>query len=408
MLKSTLLCICFLLAWSCTPENKQTETTVPQPILLELSDAHKHTAPYLFTGGKGEVFLSYISSSEGNHSLNYRQLEESHWSEAVTIASGEDWFVNWADYPQLTTFHNNQLLSFFLQKSGEGVYAYDIKMVQSPDGQAWNKPFTLHDDGLEAEHGFVSMLPYEDNAFVAWLDGRNTVTENADEHVHHGHGGGAMTLRAAILDTDGNKTKEWELDNRVCDCCQTSAAMTNNGPIVVYRDRSEEEIRNISIVRLVDGQWTSPRPVYPDNWQVPGCPVNGPRADGLDNTLGVAWFTAAQGRPEVKVAFSQNGGETFDNPLKINEGPTIGRVDFALLSNEKGVVTWMEGADIKLRAVDIEGNLGPTRVIASSSDKRSSGFPQMTKTKDKLIFAWTDTPDSLATIHTATLNIEDL
>ena len=62
-----------------------------------------------------------------------------------------------------------------------------------------------------------------------------------------------MTLRAAFIDKKGNKINEWELDGRVCDCCQTTAAITNDGPVVVYRDRSDDEVRDMSIVRYVNG-----------------------------------------------------------------------------------------------------------------------------------------------------------
>ena len=51
--------------------------------------------------------------------------------------------------------------------------------------------------------------------------------------------------------------------------------MTADGPVVVYRDRSEQEIRDISIVRLHDGKWSQPSSVFEDNWKINGCPVNG-------------------------------------------------------------------------------------------------------------------------------------
>jgi hypothetical protein len=41
--------------------------------------------------------------------------------------------------------------------------------------------------------------------------------------------------------------------------------------------------------------------------------------------------------------------------------------------------------------------------IASSSDARSSGFPQMTKSGDKLILAWTD--DKEKNIKTAQVSL---
>ena len=109
-----------------------------------------------------------------------------------------------------------------------------------------------------------------------------------------------MTLRAAIVSERGEVSKDILLDNRSCDCCQTTAAITTNGPVVIYRDRSEEEIRDISIVRQVEGKWTAPKVIHSDNWQINGCPVNGPKVASLGNNLAVAWFTAAGDQPKGK------------------------------------------------------------------------------------------------------------
>jgi hypothetical protein len=53
-----------------------------------------------------------------------------------------------------------------------------------------------------------------------------------------------------MIGLDGTLGKEVLLDGRVCECCATSAASTPDGIAVVYRDRSKEEVRDISIVRL--------------------------------------------------------------------------------------------------------------------------------------------------------------
>ena len=58
------------------------------------------------------------------------------------------------------------------------------------------------------------------------------------------------------------------VDDRVCDCCQTAAALTSDGPVVVYRDRTEDEIRDIHISRLIDGAWTESRAVSDDGWYI--------------------------------------------------------------------------------------------------------------------------------------------
>lgn len=378
------------------------------PLLFPIDADVSYGEPYLYTDQVGTTYLSWRETKNKQHELRYAVLDGDSWSIPKTIAKGENWFVNWADYPQLVSFANGELMSFFLEKSGDAVYAYDIKIINSEN--QWQTSSILHDDGKIAEHGFVSMVPYEDNAFIAWLDGRNTVNDkdigSHTEHSDHGHGGNSpMTLRGAVVDGQGKKLKEWELDNSVCDCCQTSSAMTKNGPVVIYRGRSISEVRNINIVRNVKGEWTAPQAVYDDNWKIKGCPVNGPRSDAMGNTLGIAWFAEVNTKSQVKVIFSEDGGASFLDPIIINSDHTLGRVDFILLDENEGMVSWMEGADILSRKVDKNGNLGNIIKIATSSENRSSGFPQMTKTKDKIIFAWTDSSKGAYVIKSLYLEI---
>jgi hypothetical protein len=373
----------------------------PSVSILKSPAASPSGEPFLFTDANGVAYLSWIEGPKDDAVFKFAKLDGTNWSQPVSIGSGKDWFVNWADYPMIAA-NNNALAAHFLQKSGDGAYAYDVKLTASADqGVTWSQPAILHDDGKQAEHGFVSLLPYKDGFFAAWLDGRNTVTEGMEHHEgHHGQ----MSMRAAVLDKDGKKLNEWELDNRTCDCCQTSAAITAKGPIVVYRDRSDDEIRDMSIVRLVDGEWTKPLPVYNDNWKIAGCPVNGPRVDAVDNDVVIAWFSMPDNKPVVNVIFSHDGGETFSSPIKVDEGSALGRVDVVLTDSQTAVVSWMEGMVIKARTVQGNADLGTSFTVASSSEARSSGFPQLTKVGESLLFAWTD--DSEKTVKTALINLK--
>ena len=357
--------------------------------------------PFLFTDSDSTVYLSWIEKNEEKSILKLSSLDNNQWTEAITIASGNSWFVNWADYPMIAANGQN-LVAHFLDKSGETTYAYDVKLTTSADkGKTWTDPVILHDDKKQAEHGFVTLLPYGDNFFVTWLDGRNTVMEGMEGMDHHEGHHGSMSLRAAIIDAKGNKINEWELDNKTCDCCQTTAAITSNGPIVIYRDRSDEEIRDMSIVRLIDSQWTAPKAIHNDNWKIAGCPVNGPRVASEGNNLVIAWFSAATDTSRVNVIFSTDGGSTFGNAIRIDEGSAIGRVDIALIDDKSAMVSWMEGTMIKAAKVHADGTIEPSITIATSSESRSSGFPQMTKSRNQLIFAWTD--DNEKNIKVATI-----
>lgn len=380
-----------LLTTACGEKSGRTELSEANVSSQSSPAAPPSGEPHLFTDDAGTTYLSWIEKNDSVNLFKFSKWNNSGWSEPSVIASGDNWFVNWADYPMIASNGKGDFIAHVLDKSGEGTYAYDVKVFMSADeGASWSEGFTLHEDGKQAEHGFVSLLPYDGNFFVAWLDGRNTVTEGMENMAAHEGHHGAMSLRAAIVDTNGTKVSEWELDNRTCDCCQTTAVMTTNGPVVVYRDRSDEEIRDIAVTRLIDKEWTKPEVVYTDNWKIQGCPVNGPRAAAAGNNMVIAWFAAPEGVQQVNVVFSGDGGATFGKPVRVDDGKPVGRVDVAILDAKSAVVSWMEGATVKAVRVYADGTKETPVVVGSSTESRSGGFPQMTKSGDQLIFAWTD------------------
>ena len=399
--------IALLLAGTTACSDKESNPIVRN---LESPAGQQAAEPYLFTDPAGAVYLSWIENRSGQQSLQLSRWEGEQWSAPVAVATGTEWFVNWADYPLVVTDGRGKFMAHVLEYSAPGTYTYDVKLTVSADGRNWSTPAVLHDDGKKAEHGFVSMAPLGENVLVSWLDGRNSAGDveatapgnTLEETAGHGQEG-AMTVRAALVSYQGDKLEEWALDERVCDCCQTSAAITDNGPVVVYRDRSEGEIRDIAIVRSVNNTWTEPKVVHKDNWEINGCPVNGPRSQAIGNTLAIAWFTAADNQPAVKVIFSDNGGKSFGKPVVVSGAEAIGRVDLVLLDTRSALVSWMEGGTIRVAKVHDDGSQEQALLIASSSSDRSSGFPQMTLSGNTVLFAWTDNQSK--TIRTAKLEL---
>jgi hypothetical protein len=127
--------------------------------------------------------------------------------------------------------------------------------------------------------------------------------------------------------------------------------------------------------------------------------------DAISNYMAVAWYTGHDNRPEVKVAFSDDGGHKFQKPVRIDEGQPLGRVDVVMLNEASAMVSWMEGAVIKVVKVYSNGKKDTAMVVAASSSARSSGFPQMTRSANSLIFAWTDSETK--SIKVASLRLED-
>jgi hypothetical protein len=355
--------------------------------------------PSLAVDANGRVYLSWLErKSDSTVALHLAVRDGATWSAPSTVTARSDLFVNWADFPTVFVAPSGRVVMHWLQKRPGGKYSYDVVTRQSTDGgSTWSEPRVLHDDNVAAEHGFVSFFAAEgDSVEAVWLDGRATA---GGGHDSHDAPRGAMQLGNARIGPDGGIAPSTMIDDRICDCCQTSAAMTSRGPVVVYRDRSPDEIRDIGILRRVDGKWTQPARVHADEWHIEGCPVNGPSVVANGEHVAVAWFTGARDTARVNVAFSADAGATFSAPVRVDDGNPAGRVDVEFDGTGRALVTWLErvgdqGAEVRLRSISPDGSASPAVVVASSAAARSSGFPRMVRTGTDLVFAWTQPGDT--------------
>jgi len=378
------------------------------PALLETPAAPGASLPRLSTDPEGVAWLSWVEPKDSGHALRFARFEESAWGAARTAAEGDDWFVNWADFPSVVHLGEDRLAAHWLRKVEGGPYAYHLLMAVSTDGGAhWSAPVTPHAEASATEHGFASLFALPGGAGAVWLDGRNTAgAGHSDAHEdEHGHGHGVMSLRAGGLDWSGDRLPETELDPMTCDCCPTAAGNLPDGVVIVYRDRSPAEIRDIRAATLGPDGWSTPVLVSDDGWEMPACPVNGPVVATHGQRVAAAWFTAAGGAPRVRLAFSMDGGRHWDPPMEIAAGAVLGRVAIVMPDADSAVVSWLEQprgrAEIRFRRVSAGGNAGSAYKLATTVAARSSGFPQMTLAGDRLLFAWTAVGDP-ATVRTAT------
>lgn len=350
--------------------------------------------PDLIATAGGDLLLSWIEPAGEGHELNFARWQDGQWSPPQTIASGDDWFVNWADTPHIAVTNDGALWAHWLQKSAAATYAYDVALVRSDDGgETWSQPVLVNSDGTPTEHGFVSLWPAGDSALgVAWLDGRETGGG-------HGTHAGAMTLRAARFDAQLQRHDETRLDAMTCDCCQTDIALTARGPLLAYRDRTEAEIRDIAVARLGTDGWSEGERVHADNWTMPACPVNGPAVDADGEDVVVGWYTAAGGTPAVKLARSTDAGDSFAAPVVLDEGmPVQGRVDVALADGAAWALWTREdddGQSLQLARYtpDLLQQLQRIELAQLEGRGRGTGFAQLVAMGEGLRVVWTDVVD---------------
>ena len=109
--------------------------------------------------------------------------------------------------------------------------------------------------------------------------------------------------------------------------------------------------------------------------------------------MAVAWFTAANDVPRVKLAFSADAGATFGSPVIVDDGHPLGRVDAVLLDDGGAVVSWLEsspeGSSLRVRRIRADGERDAAVTVVPAGSQISNGFPQMARSGDTLVFAWT-------------------
>ena len=392
---------------ACAPEGGTEKTT--QAGVVPVVEAWQPPAPAgaaqpdLVATPDGALLLSWVEPmGEAGHRLRFsrRPAPSGDWEAPHTIAEGRKWFVNWADTPHVYALADGSLWAHWLRSTGPSRMDYGIDLVRSGDGGAtWSAPQLVHPSGRPGDHGFVTFWPQaHDRLGIAWLDSRQKAIDGA--HAHHDdghHGGGApMMLRAALYGAETKPGGEWPLDTSTCDCCTTSSAVTDRGVVVVYRGRSDGEIRDTRIVRFDGERWTPPRDVHADGWQIAGCPVNGPVTVADGAMVWVAWYTEADGLPELRAARSDDAGDAFGPPVTLAKGEQVlGRLGLAVGDGHL-LVSWLEQSPDERQMLILgryDGAWHPLQrveVATLSARGRASGIPRLQWSGDAAWLAWTD------------------
>lgn len=391
MIKSQLKPVFIALLWLVIPNLGFAEPLVFEPIEVPVGLGAQE--PTLFATQDGRLLLGWTEPDADGFAIKMAVRQDDAWGDVRTITRSDDIFVNWADFASISAFPSGTFAAHWLQDSGEGTYGYDVKIALSnDDGLTWGREITPHRDNTKGQHGFVTMLPTKDGSLLnVWLDSR---AYKKDIFVAQDSGlPDAMQLRATHLRADGTLTEDTLLDAQTCTCCQTSAAISGDGSVLVaYRDRTDNEVRDISVVRQINGQWTEPRTVYNDGWEISGCPVNGPAIAASGKNAVVIWFTAADDQPMVKVAFSTDHGATFGVPTRVDHGGGIGRVDAIMLDEQTSVITWVEwqGSEEVVYAckINIGSGCSDASIVVVNRGIGSVNFPRMANVGGKVYFAW--------------------
>jgi hypothetical protein len=365
--------------------------------------------PQLTVSDRG-VILSWVEVAGKMSRLTFAERTDSGWTTPIEVASGEDWFLSYADVPAVHRMPNGTLVATWQQQTDPFIEATNLRLTYSTDnGRTWAPSFLPYvDDGKKVQHGFPTFVDMPGGGVsVLWLDGRNTEFDFDDPNK------AAMMLRVATFDGNWKQTGETMVDPRVCECCPTTAVMTSDGLLTAYRDRSEKEVRDIAVSRFENGTWSQPVQVHADNWQIEACPVNGPMLAARGRDVVVAWFTAVSGQGQAFASWSNDAGRTWGAPIRLDDGASLGRVGLTMLEDGSAIATWVEvegrRGQFRARRIERSGAKSAPITIAPVAGTPSSGYPRVALRGDELLFAWTETTgdegDPTYAVRTATSSL---
>ncbi|MBV8729830.1 MAG: exo-alpha-sialidase [Acidobacteriia bacterium] len=330
----------------------------------------------------GHAVLSWIEPvKSGGFALRYAVRGANGWSEARTVVANRHFFRHPAEVPEVIPMNDHLWMAHWVEnvESSEAEFVY---VSSSTDGIHWSAPVMVNKDKSQVEHGLVSMAA-SGNGEVSlfWLE----TPEGED---------GPGYLMHSVVNAAGQPIKEERLESDVCNCCPTAVTRTAKGLLVAYRDRTKDDIRDISVLRFENGKWSQSKNVHADGWKLNACPTNAAAVASRGDRVALAWYTGAQNMPRVQMIFSTDGGVTFGKPVLVSTGHAYGYTSVALADDGTAYVSWLQQgpgnvAQVLARAVSAAGTAGPVAQLAEGG-RMALGYPRVVSAGSETWIAWGD------------------
>jgi hypothetical protein len=285
-------------SWGGVPLSAQDRSAWTPTIAAITAPAGANTGePQLTVSSRG-VLLSWVEHADSKTTLRFAERTRDGWTQPRTVASGDNWSINGLDLPSMLRLSNGTVVAQWMQAAG-GMHANDIRLSYSiDDGKRWARTLTPYKEKTSRERLFPSLFETPNGGVgLVWLSGgapsampsgrTGGFTHGPGHAPPQGGGGGSghqgqaghdgrgvmssmgdMSLRFAAFDGAWKQVAELPVDPRVCECCSTAAVATSEGIVAAYRNRSDDEVRDINVSRFADGRWSEPAVVHADNWRI--------------------------------------------------------------------------------------------------------------------------------------------
>ncbi len=204
-------------------------------------------SPNVTSRSDGSVILSWLEpQGDTVAALRFSVWRDGAWSSPITILAGQPFSRHPSESPGVVALSEKSLTAYWSQQPPNvktPTQEVDVYFSASTDrGVHWTSPTIANRPGTGEENSYPSAAPLDDKrAALIWLDGANWTKQKR------------VALMSRTVHSDGSVTEATVIDPDTCTCCPTSLARTGSGLVAAYRGHTPEDIRDISLLRNVDG-----------------------------------------------------------------------------------------------------------------------------------------------------------
>lgn len=261
-----------------------------EPVLIS-DPAHEASCVYLTSDQKGRPVISWVEVD----SVSGSQLMMADWEDPHGRFSEPSAF----DLPEHVSIHEEGMPKVVIGADGIRMVIFEISKpsehsawgvsdilsaTSSDQGETWSPLRSVVPDKPElASISFSGVARLADGEIgMGWL-GTDPDPDAKGRPVYFARTSGGENFGEPVL-----------VDPSACECCRVAVSgFGDKGIAIAYRDLLPGSVRDISLVISDDGgkSFSDPIPFTGDDWEVEGCPHNGPSLAAAGDRIRAAWFT---------------------------------------------------------------------------------------------------------------------
>jgi hypothetical protein len=271
----------------------------------------------------------------------------------------------------------------------EARFSGDVHFSRSLDGgETFEAPRVLRDTPEPSSHRFdeLAVTP-TGRLYALWIDKRDIEAAEArgDDFA------GASIYYSYSDDLGATFSANQRVVDHSCECCRMTLVTAGDGGIrLMWRHVFDGSIRDHALIDVGPNGPAELRRVSHEDWELHGCPHQGPHMAKSPHGLHMAWFSGAPDAGGVHYGFHDNHSGETRQLAHIDDRPGASKPQVAVRGDRIDLIWLAVGAEQTVLLHQSSSDAGHTwsgrqTLISSTGDADN---PQVLQDGDKVWVAW--------------------